>query len=87
VIPLDVAADPQALEGSEAALRGKLHDAQAALRRAEALERAAAELPSGATTLGTMRLLAQQRRLAERRVQLYQSALQTVEREEGLRAR
>jgi hypothetical protein len=79
VIPLDVAADPQALEGSEAALRGKLHDAQAALQRAEALERDARGLPLAAETADTVRLLSAQRRLAERRVRLYQSVLHTVE--------
>lgn len=64
MIPLDVALDPQAPDVSADSLRGKLHAAQAVLRRVEALEREAAALPLETTPSGTVRLLTEQRRLA-----------------------
>lgn len=60
-------------------LRRKLAAAEALLERAQRSEREAAALPPAATLAATQRLLAEQRRLAAKRVQLYRSTLQTVE--------
>lgn len=80
LLPLSVQTDEVTLPELELEVRRRLTVAAAGLARARWLEREAAALPTESTLPDTQRLLAEGRRLAERRVRVYTDTLQAVER-------
>ena len=79
LIPFPFVPDQQSLVALEGQLRGNLAAAEDTLRRAELLLRGAADLPPESRSPDCLRLLTEQRDLAQRRVRHYRQALTVVE--------